>query len=474
MKGKVNIQLFDKNGKLKKEITKENMITNALDKILNPDFPPYWGRHISPKSIYDSYTPIVNRLIGGVLLFNSDRTEDVNHVIPTIEDFNSYVGSAGGPFTGQTSKVKGSLNLNETTILNDGYKFVWDFGTGKSFNLKSLSLTSLDGGNSGLDFDNVQDTSIRGSVLKNYNYVIDGTDNNGFNGANTLTNIPRINKSTCGNIIYISDDFKTIYCGKINNNTLTLTKFTYRDTIKINDNLNTNTSSSIDLNNISNWEKGKITQITPTLQFDDINLFIFDNDYIYSCKSTGSGDTMTLQLIKINVSDLSFTEKTITFTSTISLNNSFRRYFIIEGNKMFLNDMYNRTNGYIFVINLDTDTLEKTITYPHAYSMWEVMKRLNDNLMFVFELDSIHQIKIINIETGEIKHQRTRVNDGVVQYLNSFKFLDNSPVFVYMNGGSDVAVGLYTCYFASIFNLDEAINKAEDDTLKITYTITNS
>jgi hypothetical protein len=478
MKGKVNIQLFDKNGNLKKDITKENMITNALDKILNPDFPPYWGRHAYPKNVYDSYTPIVNRLIGGVLLFNNDRTEDVNHILPTLEDFNSYTGSAGGTFTGKTSKVKGSLNLNESTTLDNGYKFVWDFPTGKSFNLKSLSLTSLDGGNIGLDFDNTLDTTTKGTVLKKYNYPIDGSNNNGFYTNNRLTNIPNLNTDTYGYPIYISNDFKIMYLGKIDsNNVLTITKFTYRDTIKINDNLATNTSDITDLNTITNWEKGQISTVSPTLQFDDIHRIIYDDNYIYSCKTNGSGNTMTLQFIRIDIQDLSYIEKTITFNTEMTLNNSFERYYLIQDNKLIINDYYSRDgDGYIYIVDVDTDSLIKYIYYNHSYNTWQTIQKLNDDIVFVFEVDDIQQIKLINLNTGETKHQRMVADSGgVCSTINPISFLENSPVFTYKNGGGwqEVNVGIYTCYFVSIFNLDEMISKNEDDTLKITYTITN-
>ena len=339
MKGKVNIKLFDESGKLKKELEKENLITNAIERILYPDFPGYFDNYTSRVNPLSVYTPIANNLVGGILLFNSSRTEDVEHILPTDEDLSSYIGNAGGLWSGTSDKIKGTLNVNESEELEKGYKFVWDFGTGKSFNLASLSLTSQDGGNIGLDFDMAKDTKTTGSLFKGYgNYSLSGVDGQIAATNSLITNIPSCSTSTYGQVCYISDDYKTLILAKLNTsqNTYTLNKFKYVDKIRINDEFKT-FSKITDLLDCSNWELETTYTLAANLTLAAVNTVIWDNEYIHSFNISVSGTNITIKYVKINVSDFTFTE-----TSFVIVIPTTTTRFTIEksGNKLIVNDYY--------------------------------------------------------------------------------------------------------------------------------------
>ena len=96
MKGKTKIEIFDENGKLKKVYEKENMITNLLNNLFSNNLPSFIDMYSEYKlNRINNFTPIINNTIGGILLFDSHLAEDVEHIIPTAEDFSKFVGNAG-------------------------------------------------------------------------------------------------------------------------------------------------------------------------------------------------------------------------------------------------------------------------------------------------------------------------------------------------------------------------------------------
>lgn len=474
MKGKVKIELFDKDGLLKEKIEKENLITDGIDSIINVPFEDFFECYNSTKiNTHRIYSPIVNNLVGGVFLFNSHRTADKTHILPTAEDLSSYVGSAGGTFTGTTSKIKGNLNLNESGEVENGYKYVWDFVTG-SFNLASLSLTSRNGGNMGLDFDLDNDTSI-GEIFGKYGVALNGNSNNSVSvgDSSRYTNIPKIKASTDGKVCYVSDDFKTMVLGTYSNNTYTLTKYNFVDSMRVNDNFNTTTESIADY---SNWEKELIYTITPTnasllSSFDTI---YWEDNYIYSVNLVKNGTTLTVNYVKIDVTTMTIAEEKV-FDITFDTYGSSNCY-VICNNKLLLND--NSLNK-LYIINLDTNSLESTLSYETRDSYALFIVKFSNDLIGLIRGYRSNYIYLVDISTLQMtKNKISSLNTTSIDNfsLKCLKRLGNSPVFVSKSSTSTYDyfnVNIFECFFASIFNLDTTISKADTDTLKITYVITN-
>lgn len=158
IKGKAKIQLFDaKTGKLKQEVVKENMITNAVPNILNPAMQMRMGFSLDSYKITD-YTscflkrcsPIGKQLFGGILVFSEPLEEDVNNIIPSIQARNSIIGYAGQYESNIGNEFKGSYNANESVELENGFTHVWDFATDQANGeINALALTSAMGGDCG-------------------------------------------------------------------------------------------------------------------------------------------------------------------------------------------------------------------------------------------------------------------------------------------------------------------------------------
>lgn len=480
MKGQVKIQLFDKDGNLKEEVNKSNLITSAIESILNPPFEDFFECYNDIRiNTNKKYCPISKNLLGGIFLFNSVRTQTEDHILPTAEDFLSYIGSAGGTFTGTTSKIKGSLNLNETGAVENGYKYVWDFGTGSAFRLESLSLTSLPAGNVGMDFDFENDTST-GEIFGKYGVKLDGSNNNTIAvGANNnfLNNI-RTSIDTDGFLCYVSNDFKEMVLGKYENNTYVLTKYIFRDRININDDFNV---SSYEMTNYSNWEKDYIYTVAPSVASlqSNLDLIFWDDIYIYSVNPVynSNNKSLTINIVKIDADSMVLSEQkqiVLDWETSIAMNS----YILCDGgDRLLIND---KTNKKVYVINTLYNRVDNTISYETKDNSYELyLCKFTDDLIGLYRGYRSNYMYLIDLQTmSKTLTKLSSVSDTNLDYygIKSMRRLGNSPIFVSKSSSSKndyLNLNLFEGFFASIFNLDVAINKTETDTLKISYTITN-
>lgn len=153
IKGKSTIQLFNaQTGKLEHEEENTNIVTNAIEDILNYNDP--FGLGVRRRDTYfpqKTLYPFTTTAFGGVFLWNGNIAEDPSITMPP--DGILETGHAGGQYSG-TNQYRGSYNTNESGSINEegrrGYRHVWDFGTDKANGtIKCLSLTSVLGGTLG-------------------------------------------------------------------------------------------------------------------------------------------------------------------------------------------------------------------------------------------------------------------------------------------------------------------------------------
>lgn len=491
MKGKATIEIFDKNGLLKKKITKENLITNAIDLIINPPFPDWFGcynNYITPHQIY---CPIHKDVLGGIFLFNSHRTEDKNHILPTSEDITSYVGSAGSNYpNGTTNKVKGSLNLNETgavEILNEtgevekGWKYVWDFNMKGAYSFNSLSLTSASAGNVGLSWDRTNDSAAKGEIFGKYGVQLDGTSNNSIDSAKgkNFTNIPYTLVSEDGHLVYISDDCKTLIFAKYVNKSYNLTKYKFKDKIGITNYFSSITSKNT-ITEYNNWEKELIYEIVPqsaALISDLTKSLFWEDKYIYSVYTTynSTDSVLVINYVKIDVESMTIADERVINLSTDST--STNSYVIVE-NKLILND---GSKDRILIVNLNNNSLEDTIEYTSIHSTYACyLMKFSDTLLGLYESTDPRYMYLVDLESKTLLFTKlsdvSSDNTDTTRLMNS-KRIGNSPIFISKSYYTQdkincINLNIFEGYIASILNI-ETITKEEEDTLKISYTITN-
>ena len=140
MKGKTIIELTDVKTK-KKEVLKDgNLVTDVLEKILT----------LNPNGLLtninkDTFYPVVEKIVGGILLFKDKITEDKNTSF--VSTSNECIGYAGQVEGVQENPLQGSFNKQESKATSNGYKFVWDFGTSKANGkISSVCLTNAKAG----------------------------------------------------------------------------------------------------------------------------------------------------------------------------------------------------------------------------------------------------------------------------------------------------------------------------------------
>lgn len=154
LKGKATIQLFD-GDKVVQEIHEENMITNAIDTILNP--PDYVELGMAAASENSRAYNMLQLFKGnladtafhGVICCRDKIEENVDRMMLPWD--NEEIGHAGMSTTSSDSTV-GTYNENESGIIENGkgYRHVWDFGTDKSNGeISCICLTTKDGGTNG-------------------------------------------------------------------------------------------------------------------------------------------------------------------------------------------------------------------------------------------------------------------------------------------------------------------------------------
>lgn len=169
VKGSVKIELKDENSGEVQTYTHDNLITNAVQDIINV------GMKIFDTSTINDYTtsqtpsyngkkifPVYKWVLGGILLFKENLVEDANNMslpIDTydfdlsdmdIENTNELIGYASNEYYYDASDIRnGQLNQIESKELTDengnvtGYQFVWDFTTSEANGeINSVSLTS--------------------------------------------------------------------------------------------------------------------------------------------------------------------------------------------------------------------------------------------------------------------------------------------------------------------------------------------
>ena len=140
MKGKTIIELIDVKTKKKEVLKEDNLVTDVLEKILT----------LNPNGLLtninkDTFYPIVEKIVGGILLFKDKITEDKNTSF--VSTSNECIGYAGQVEGVQENPLQGSFNKQESKATSNGYKFVWDFATSKANGkISSVCLTNAKAG----------------------------------------------------------------------------------------------------------------------------------------------------------------------------------------------------------------------------------------------------------------------------------------------------------------------------------------
>ena len=137
MKGKTKIILTNVETGEQEIHEDENLITNALDKIINIEM----AMNHAPN---DRILPVATNLLGGIMLFDGALTEDPDNIhFPAEAHLVGYANQS----VNTDDKYRGSYNSIESGKTMNGFVSVWDFGTTQANGtIKAVARTHTHGG----------------------------------------------------------------------------------------------------------------------------------------------------------------------------------------------------------------------------------------------------------------------------------------------------------------------------------------
>ena len=116
-------------GKVIDSQEKDNLVTNALQKILDGVAWQYTGSDSSATGVRGLLCPIHSKGLGSVILFDSTLTESVDNIwLPS----NAKIVAIAGQESDTANADRGSLNAPESVVMSNGFTTVWDFATSQA------------------------------------------------------------------------------------------------------------------------------------------------------------------------------------------------------------------------------------------------------------------------------------------------------------------------------------------------------
>ena len=137
MKGKTTIILTNVETGEQEIHEDENLITNALDKIININ--------VAMNLALDSYVlPFATKALGGIMLFDGKLEEDPDNIhFPAEAHLVGYAGQS----VNTSDSHRGSFNAIESGRTGTGFVSVWDFGTSQANGvIRAVARTSSHAG----------------------------------------------------------------------------------------------------------------------------------------------------------------------------------------------------------------------------------------------------------------------------------------------------------------------------------------
>lgn len=470
LKGHATIELTDvKTGK-KERIEHNNMVTNALTKLIG-SYACSMGRNVDR-----IFLPLIEKGLGGIYLFDNTLTEDVNNIwLPNLATAK-LTGYAGHATSDGADNKRGDYNLNESGAITNGYKFVWDFGTDDANGeIAALALTNAIAGYQGYDYSPLAaveglSTNTGNEVLNNYK---------GYDADRMQVNI-----------ISSERDAKDVRFVEYDETNRILTRIVDKSNTRIDIEKYSYSYSYIDLENtlytIKLLETTSIT-VSDTLKSNTSPVWVDGADGYYYGIYAPNSNGVDLYIAKINKSTLAYTN-TVHYTLPVGTDLRRIQYSGYYSNEPLVNVairngyLYTlrKTNGQVVKIPLnnptDTEYINGTEHTPHVedyYDMYEfVYKDKNNNILTNAAI------------LGNNDELATRVQiNGVIPYSYNSGRTDRATPRIETIGDQMRVMAVASSYdssnfypnlqyLATINNLDAPVTKTATKTMKITYTLT--
>lgn len=453
LKGKTTIELTDVNTGEVTTVEEENMITNALNYFFNSN--PmgafsYLQTTDTIKYFNKYFIPMCPKLLGGIMLFSEPLDENVENILPNTNVMPmAYAANNANPYE---DTKRGSMNLNESMPITNGYKFVWDFATSQgNGTIAAAALTSCYGGE-----------AIYGSLYDDTSpfMLIKREGISGLESFIRLRYMDAVELDAENEILYsisYSTDGISIYKLRIPVHS-----------IGLNDDLNGATYEVLE-------EKVIVPSTFQFVEYINVHGAFYDGRdgywYGFGHRYNTSGSA-TVYWIKISKADYSFTEGKWTLSNT----------YLEDAGMYSLTNPYRATQGcvrdgyYYIMSNSRTGVYKIAVDNPADIALLELGITSEDNGLGSYSNSGTTMALIENIIIG--RDFMILKDDTVLLTKGDEKFSEiSTPVFqwrqfLFVWEPYYRSIYLLTPFMATINNLASAVVKTADKTMKITYTLT--
>lgn len=460
LKGKSMIELTDIRTHKKEIYEDENLVTNAVADLLrlNPSGLMYPIQTGNLTELENEIFPIANKCYGGILLFEDKLEEDPNKYFAPSN--NQIIGYASTDVNQTDAPKRGSANLTESSPIENGYKFVWDFSTSQgNGRISSLALTHYRAGKffygneygreACLRLNRLYKYSIKYDVLRAYLGLVEADPTNNL----LISLYPRENKTL--DIIKFKEAFTSV---------------------GLNDPI-----TGDGYQNIEKMSVGIEDFFEEKRDWYYANFMDGKDGYWYGFNAKNTDDNVVLRRVKINKKDYSVSNDKWTLNNIrLSKIGEYRGSDSSYPFKMTASLM---KNGYLYVMSYS----EKEIYKINANNPVDITKidlgfdsafdygQYTYNYLYEWGDYIMGYDFLINSKDEIIRNygKNQFTGDGL-DYIKT-PLISMGPFMLGYSSHEDTlykTLYLHTPYLGTINNLSSPILKTADKTMKITYTLT--
>ena len=440
LKGKSVIELYNSRTRVKERYVNENIVTNALNWLFEQNINGSIG------SLVGGLVPLYKNAIGGVILFDNEIEENVNTVVaPNTIGCTAYAST--DTYAG-TDLSRGSMNLTETALLDNGMKLVWDFATHQgNGDIACLSLTSAAGGKIGYGSPYSKESC---------------TSEVAYATSTKLTDL-----ATAKGSLYRIGDYGYEVRGTASN-TLSIKKYKFpKQTISL-------------LYSYIEPVLLETKEITTTLKVDT-KYYSYNSSYGNAFNTTSfyyagylwtyyRTSTSNVNLIRVDLTDYSIKEYQLTSSALFTVESYTDQFMTIRGEYIYVKlsnsqiAKYTLADSPVYVNTIDL--LETKNRFMHMYN--------SGNYIIVGEniIDGNDNVRIIQ-SLGTPNYTSYYTGNQYIDEHGLIMYRQYSAMSTYASSRVTREEYCYRSnYLATINNLDTAVTKTADKTMKITYTLT--
>ena len=465
LKGKMTIELTDVNTGEVNVIKEENMVTNALANIFAP-----LGHLVNADIIYNSYNSYFRTLLGGLLLFDNNIEEDANQLYAPSN--TNMVGCAVyNTQNNTTGKMRGGYNQAESEFNNKQkyMKFVYDFTTSQANGtISCVCLTHQLGGYNGYGSNDAVLNTGATLAISPYSGTLQYVHTS-YTGGNTGDKYSGCTVGTTELLFLLDLDNDTAYYFKIKNaNSISIVK--RRMYLK---------SVSVFENPYSQKALIEETELDALATALSTSYIAYNYDvnenclYIFSSANYYININGTFQITRIQLSDWSIRQWTMTNTTNEQLSTNGMRFAFADNGFVYLKGYNSPYEIYKFEIGNSANVVKMKRNGVGSNDGFP-MYAMNGRIYYQTNSSnsSYRHIYILNTETETIlKTENFEVFN--CYYMPCYTPVLNHPMLLYCSFGNYTTSTFFipANYLATINNLSEPVTKTADKTMKITYTI---